>query len=402
VRVPRGLRALGHHDFRVFWSGQLVSLVGTWMQSVAQSWLVLSLTDSPLRLGLIGTFQFAPVLLFAVVAGAIADRLPKRKLILTTQASLGTLAFLLGTLVWTGHVQYWHVAVLALAMGVANTLDMPARQSFIVEMVGKDDLVNAVALNSAAFNAARIVGPATAGLLIARLGVAPAFWLNGLSFVVVVTALTRVRAEGRPRPRGRTTITQEIAEGLRYALRTPRITLVLTLLLMVSLCVFNFSVLVPLLAREVLHQGPEGFGFLMAALGMGAVSGALGLAVFGRRTPSLGTIFATGAVASAATLAMAGVRHFWVAVPFLVVVGFMSIVFMASCNTTLQLTVPDELRGRVMSLHTLAFAGVFPLGSFMVGAIAEGFGVPAAFAVGGGVGLVAIAVIGAWWRARRS
>lgn len=402
MTFPSGLRALNHADFRVFWTGQLVSLVGTWMQSVAQSWLVLSLTDSPLRLGLIGTFQFAPILLFAVVSGAIADRLPKRRLILATQAALAAQAFLLGALVWSGHVRYWHVGVLALAMGVANTLDMPARQSFIVEMVGKDDLVNAVALNSAAFNTARIVGPAVAGLLIARLGVAPAFWLNGLSFVVVMLALTRVRVEGRPRARAGTTIAQEIQEGLRYALRTPRITLVLGLLLVVSLCVFNFSVFVPLLARDVLHQGPDGFGFLMAALGIGAVTGALGLAVFGGSMPGLQMIFATGAVASAATLGMAAVRAFWVAVPLLVVVGLASIVFMASCNTTLQLTVPDELRGRVMSLHTLAFAGVFPLGSFLVGAIAEGFGVPAAFAAGGGVGLAAVAAIAVWWRARRS
>ncbi len=401
MAFPSGLRALNHADFRVFWTGQLVSLVGTWMQSVAQSWLVLQLTGSPLKLGLIGTLQFAPVLLFSVVSGAIADRLSKRRLILGTQAALAAQALTLAALVWTGHVRYWHVGVLALLMGLANTLDMPARQAFIVEMVGKGDLVNAVALNSAAFNAARIVGPAAAGLLIARLGIAPAFFLNGLSFLVVIAALTRVRAEGLPRARGDSTIAEEIAEGLRYALRTPRIALVLGLLLVVSLCVFNFSVFVPLLARDVLHQGPDGFGFLMAALGVGALAGALGLAVFGRGAPGLGTIVATGALACAGTLAMAAVRQFWVAVPLLVVIGWSAIVFMASCNTTLQLTVPDELRGRVMSLHTLAFAGVFPVGSFLVGAIAEAFGVAAAFLAGGGTGLLAVVAIAVHWRTSR-
>jgi MFS family permease len=401
VAFPSGLRALNHRDYRRFWTGQLVSVVGTWMQSVAQAWLVLQLTDSPLRLGLIGTFQFAPVLLFSVVSGAITDRLPKRRLIMATQMALAAQAFALAALVWTGHVRYWHVAALALLMGFVNTLDMPARQSFIVEMVGRDDLVNAVALNSAAFNAARVVGPAAAGLLIAQIGIAPAFLLNGLSFVVVIAALTRIVAEGRPRPRAGTTIRQEIGEGLRYALQTPEIALVLGLLLVVSVCVFNFSIFVPLLAREVLHQGPQGFGFLMASLGIGAVSGALGLATWSGRAPGLPTIVATGAIACLATGALSAVTRFGAAVPLLVVVGAASIVFMATCNTTLQLTAPDALRGRVMSLHTLAFAGVFPLGSFLAGAIAEAFSVPTALFLAGTVGLAAVATIALGWHVSR-
>src|SRR5437762_13115389 len=271
---PGGLRALNHRDFRVFWTGQLVSLVGTWMQSVAQSWLVLQLSDSPLKLGLIGTFQFAPVLLFSVVAGAIADRLPKRRLILATQTALCLQALALTALVWTGHVRYWHVAVLALLLGCANVIDMPTRQAFVVEMVGRGDLVNAVALNSAAFNGARIVGPAVAGLLIARFGLAPAFLLNGLSFLVVLGALLLVRAEGAPRPRAGTTMGEEVLEGLRYALGTPRIALMLSLVLVVSLFVFNFTVLVPLLTLSALGLGAEGVGFLMAALGVVAVTSA--------------------------------------------------------------------------------------------------------------------------------
>jgi predicted MFS family arabinose efflux permease len=385
----------------MFWSGQLLSLVGTWMQSVGQAWLVLQLTGSPLRLGLIGTLQFAPVLLFSILAGAIADRLPKRRLLLGTHTALGALALILAALTWTDTVRYWHVAGLALLMGCANTLDMPARQSFVVEMVGKDDLVNAVALNSAAFNAARMVGPAAAGLLIARLGVAPAFLLNALSFLVVIAALWRIRSEGAPRPHAGTTLLQEIGAGLAYVRRTPRVAMVLSLLLVVSLCVFNFSVFVPLLARDVLGQGPEGFGLLMAAVGVGALGGALNLALLARRPPGLAAIVAAGAAACLATLALAGVRHFWVAVPVLAVVGYASITFMASCNTTLQLSAPDELRGRVMSLHTLAFAGVFPLGSLLVGAISEAFGVPAALLAGGSAGLVAVTGITLGWKLAR-
>ncbi len=182
---PRGLRALNHAEFRLFSLAQLVSQVGTWMHSVAQSWLVLQLTDSPLRLGLIGTLQFAPMLLFSVVSGAIADRLNKRRLLMATQLALAGQAFTLAALVWTGHVEYWHVAILAVLAGFANTVDNPARQSYVVEIVGRDALANAVALNSAAFNGARIIGPAVAGLVIARFGVLPAFVVNGTSFLAM-------------------------------------------------------------------------------------------------------------------------------------------------------------------------------------------------------------------------
>lgn len=399
---PRGLRALNHRDFRRFFAGQLVSQVGTWMQSVAQSWLVLQLTGSPLRLGLIGTLQFAPMLAFSVIAGVIADRLPKKRLIQGTQAVLAIQSLVLGTLAWTGQARYWHVAAMALVYGVANTLDMPARQSFVVEMVGKADVVNAIALNSAAFNAARIVGPAVAGLLIARVGIPPAFFLNSLSFLVVIAALARVGAEGRPvARRGATTVLESIVEGLRYARGTPRIGLVLSLLFVVSLCVFNFSVFVPLLARDVLHQGPQGFGLLMASVGVGAVTGALGLGTFGRHQPPIPVIVAAGVVACGGTLGMGFVRHFWVAVPVLFVIGFSGIIMVASCNTTLQLTAPDELRGRVMGLHTLVFGGAFPVGAFLVGASAEAWGVSVSYLGAGSLGLLGLAAVMLARRVRR-
>jgi predicted MFS family arabinose efflux permease len=400
MTFPSGLRALNHRNFRRFFIGQAVSLVGTWMQSVAQSWLVLQLTDSAFKLGLIGTLQFAPVLAFAVLAGALADRLPKRRLILGTQTLLATQALALAALVWSGHVRFWHVGLLALVLGFANALDMPARQSFVADLVVKADVVSAVALNSAAFNAARIVGPAVAGLLIARVGVAPAFLLNGLSFLVVIGALLATNVEGRSRRAAPTTIFEEIREGLAYARHTPRIRFILSVLLVVSLCVFNFSVLVPLLARNVLHQGAAGFGFLMAAIGVGAVAGALTLGMLGRR-PRLRVIVGAGALACAAFLGVAFVRDFGVALAVLFVVGFAAIITAAGCNTTLQVSAPDALRGRVMSLYILIFSGSFPVGAFLMGAISERWGVSTAFFVGGATGLLGLAVITISSRSRR-
>lgn len=397
MRFPAGLRALNHRDFRLFWTGQLVSQVGRWMQAVGQSWLVLELTDSPLRLGIVGALQFAPILVLAFVAGAIADRFAKRRLIFLAQLGLALPAFGLAALIWTDRIQYWHVALLAGVSGVFNALDMPARQSMIVELVGKDDLMNAIALNSALFNAARSVGPAVAGLLIARYGVAIAFFVNGVTFLPVLAALLVMRTEGLPRARPGTRIRTEIADGLRYATGTPLIALVLSLLLAVNVFVINNTVLVPLLARDVLHQGVHGFGFLMTVLGIGALVGAVALAQLGRGRPPLAAIVAPALVAAAGTLALATVRQFWLAAILLFVIGMAQILFLAACNTSLQVIARDEFRGRVMSLYTLVFAGVTPIGAFLFGSTAEAFGVPTACVVGGGLGLVSVLALMARW-----
>src|SRR5438477_388411 len=271
MRVPPALRALSHRDFRLFWVGQSVSVVGSWMQTVGQAWLVLELTGSPFRLGLVSALQFAPLLFLALVTGVVIDRFPKRWLVAGTQLALMAPAFTLAVLAWTRTVQYWHVAALAVAIGVVNALDMPGRQSFIAEMVGRDDLLNAIALNSAVFNAARVIGPAVGGLLIARYGVALAFLLNGLSFLPAVLALLVMRGRDLPPRRRRATIREEIRDGLRYAVRAPRVALVLSLVLVVSTFAINHNVTVPLIAREVLRQGADGLGELMAALGAGAL-----------------------------------------------------------------------------------------------------------------------------------
>jgi MFS family permease len=395
--LPRGLRALAYRDFRLFWLGQLTSRVGTWMQSVAQAWLVLELTNSPLRLGLLSTLQFAPVLLFAFLGGVLSDRASKRRIILATQIAMMLQAFALAALVWSGHVAYWHVAVLAAIYGIANSIDMPARQAYVVELTSKDDLMNAIALNSAVFNSARVVGPALAGILIGTYGVAAAFFINGVSFLAVLGALLAMRTEGAPHPGARATMREELLQSVRYAARTPTITLVLGLLLFVSLFVLNFNVVVPLLARDVLGQGAHGYGLLMAALGGGAVLGALSVASAGLERPSATMVVTAAVVTSAGVLALGFVRSFGLAAAILVVTGIAQIVFTSSANSTIQVTVPDGMRGRMMSFYVLVFVGVTPAGAFLVGLIAEHFGVSRACALGGAAGLLSVAAVTLTW-----
>jgi len=399
-RLPAGLRAFRHRDFRLFWIGQLVSLIGTWMQSVAQAWLVLELTDSPFLLGLVGALQFTPMLVLSFFAGALADRLPKRRLIIVSQTVLFLQALALAALVQFGHVQYWHVALLALVYGVANTMDMPTRQAFIVEMVGRSDLTNAIALNSGMFNAARIVGPALAGFLIAHWGMAPAFFANALSFLPVIAILFAIHTDGLPRASAGRGMAEEIREGIRYALQTPRITLTLAMVLVVSAFLFNYNVMVPLLARDVLHQEARGFGLLMTSLGVGAVCGAVALALWGRGRPPVVALVVPALVQALCTAALAGVSSFRVATALLLVTGFCGILFMAGSNSTLQLTVPDELRGRIMSLNTMMFAGVTPFGSLLVGWAAEAFGIRASMLIAGASGGLCVLALAAWWNGR--
>ena len=398
MTVPAGLRALRHRDFRVFFAGQAVALVGSWMQQVAQAWLVLSLTNSPLRLGLVGSLNFLPILLFALVGGAVADRLPKRRLLVLTQSLLFCQTATLALLIVSGRVRYWHICVLALVWGIANTVDLPVRQAFVVELAGRADVTSAVALNSAAFNVARIVGPAAAGLLIARAGVAPAYFINAGAFVVVIVALLTVRARGTPLPRGGTTIGEEIREGVGYVLQTPRILILLAVLAVISITVFNFSVYVPLFARQVLGLGPEGFGLLMAAVGVGAVGGALTLGAL--QAPSISLLFTTGFLSCTGLVVMSTVGRFGVAAVVLFVLGWISVMVVAGCQAALQLAAPDRLRGRIMSLHTFIYGGVFPFGAFTVGSISEHWGVSWAFRIAGLFGLTALTLVLFWSRFR--
>jgi MFS family permease len=390
---PVRLGALRHRDFRLFWIGQLISQIGTWMQSVAQAWLVLDLTQSPLQLGIVSALQFTPILLLSPVGGVLSDRFPKRRVLLISQTAMQLQAFVLAALVWSGRIQYWHVAVLAAIYGLGRAVDIPARQSYVTDLVGRSDLANAVALNSVIMNGARIVGPAVAGLLIAAFGVALAFFLNGVSFVAVLVALAAIRTEGRPDAAGRIGIREGVLGALSYAAATPPVAFTLGLMVVVSLMVLNFNVVVPLVARDVLNQGAHGFGLLMSALGAGAVAGGFGVAFFRRGEPPLGFLVASGATLCAGLVALALVGHFALAAAVLALLGCCQILFTTGCNTTLQLTAPNELRGRVMGLYTVTFAGMTPFGSLLVGFIAERQGVRAACAAGGAIGLLGVAVL---------
>jgi MFS family permease len=391
--TPASLGALRHRDFRLFWIGQLISQIGTWMQSVGQAWLVLELTRSPFQLGLVTALQFTPILFLSPIGGALSDRIGKRQILLVTQTTMMVQALALALLVWSGHVRYWHVAILAAIYGLGRAMDIPARQAYVTDLVGKFDLPNAVALNSVVFNGARIVGPAVAGLLIARFGVTVAFALNGVSFVAVLAALAAISTDGRPDPAGRLGIREGLLGAVSYATGTPPVAFTLGLLVAVSLLVLNFNVVVPLVAHTVLHQGARGFGLLMSALGAGAVAGAIGLALLRRGRPPLWHLAASAAALCVGITMLALVGRFESTAALLAALGCCQIFFTTSCNTTLQLVTPDALRGRVMGLYALTFAGMTPFGSLLVGSIAEHLGVRVACALGGGAGLLAVTAL---------
>jgi MFS family permease len=399
----RGWSALRHRNYRLFFVGQLISLVGTWMQSVAQAWLVLALTGSPFVLGLVAAAQFTPVLIFGLFGGLLADHLPKRRTLIVTQLSSMTLAFVLALLIATNSIQVWHIFVLALLLGLTNAIDMPTRQAFSVEMVGREDVSNAVALNSAIFNAARIVGPAIAGLSIAAFGTSLAFFLNGLSFLAVIFGLWLMRDEDLrsppaiPRPTTVAAVFQNLAEGLLYVRQTRLVLLAVGVVGLVATFGMNFNVLVPAMAKDVLNAGADGFGFLMAASGVGSLLAALGLAFFGRPRPAV--IVGGGLVLGVLEVAFALSRSFPLSLLCMFGIGAGGIAMAATANTTIQLSVPDHLRGRVLSVYTTVFAGSTPIGGIAMGAIAASAGTPTALMLGGAVS--ALVCVAAWIWLRR-
>jgi MFS family permease len=399
MALPAGLRALGQRDYRRYFAGTIVGQTGTWMQSVTQSWLVLEITGSPFRLGLIATLQSGPILLLSIFTGVLADRVTRRTLLLVTQAAQACLAVTLGLLAWSGQARYWHVAVVAVLWGIMTAVDQPARQSMVMELVGRQHVPSAVGLNSASFNGARIVGPAVAGVLIARVGLSPGFLLNALAFAFSIAMLVTIPGRPPVPRRSEATFLADMVEGIAYAVRTPAMRFILGLQIILSFCVFNFSVYVPLLARDVLGMGAEGFGLLMTCLGVGALAAGLSLGGMASLSPTL--IAAALAVACAGLVGLGVTRVLWAAALVLAVTGFSGTIVMAGCNTTLQLRAPDALRGRVMSLYSLLSGGIFPLGAFWVGFVSEHWGVSRAFLVNGLLGLAAVGALSIW-RSRRT
>jgi len=389
--------ALRHRNFRLFVFGQGISVIGTWMQSTAQVWLVLTLTNSPFLLGTVNAFQWIPVTLLSLVGGVYADRLPKRRLLLITQTSLMVLPFVLALLTWTGIVRYWHIAALALLLGLTNSLDMPTRQSFFAEMVEREDLANAIALNSAIINGGRVIGPAVAGLIIASAGVAPAFLLNGISFLAVIAALASMQV--RPMLAvPRQPMLDHIGEGLRYVRQTPTVLTTLVLLAAVSAFVLNFNILIPVLARSVLKGSAGTYGTLLATVGTGSLIGALLLASASRQGPRRELIPLGAAVVSLAVFFLGFTHSYPPAAALAFIGGLAMILFASSSNSVVQMQVPDQLRGRVMSVHAMVFAGSSPIGAILTGGVMDLWGPAAGFFVGGSLGLLATAAIVLWAR----
>lgn len=393
ARFQRAFPALGQRNFRLFWTGQCVSLVGTWMQSIGQSWLVVQLTGSPLKLGVVNALQWLPVLCLSFLAGPLVDRWPKRRILLVTQTVLLVQAVVLALLVWTGWARYWHVLVLAVVLGTVNTVDNPARQAFVIELAGRDHLMNAISLNSTIFNLARMLGPAVAGLLIGLVGLAPCFFLNALSFLAPIWALGRLDlAEDRsPRPPLRVgELFGSIGEGIRYLGGNPVILWPVLLVGLLSLFIINYNVVIPIFARDALGGGARQFGFLMTALGVGSTVGALSLAARSQDGPRLGVLF-LGAFGMSAFCLLAGLQHnFALSCLCLALIGFCQVTCTAQVNVTIQMASSDAMRGRVMSLYMLSFGGVSPLGSLYAGWLVGHAGAPAELAVSGVLGLAAV------------
>jgi MFS family permease len=380
--------ALRHRNFRLFLFGQGTSLIGTWMQNIAQGWLVLELTNSPFDVGLVSALGSLPILLVSLPAGVFVDRVNKHRLIVLTQALSMLQAFALAILIWTHTIALWQVAAIALFLGTVNAFDTPARQAFLVELVGKDDLMNAIALNSSAFNAARVVGPSIAGVLISAVGLGWCYFLNAVSYLAVIWGLVAMRLPPFLRP-ARAGGWQQFREGARFVRRDRRVFALVGSMAAISIFGFPFLVLMPVFARDVLKVGATGLGFMMAATGVGAVAAALALAAFGPRVRKGALLHWTGPLFGAAIALFAVTRWLPLVLVILLVCGGAMILNNAVTNTLIQAIVPDGLRGRVMGFYAFVFLGLAPFGAFQAGWLAERLGAPLAVVIGGTICLVA-------------
>ena len=392
IGLGSGFRALHVRNFRLFFVSQLISLVGTWMQTTAQAWLVWKLTNSAFQLGLVTTLQFLPVMLFALYGGVLADRLPKRQTIVVTQSIAMVQAFVFGILIATEAIQIWHVYILAIVTGLVNSVDNPMRQAFIVEMVGREDLVNAVALNSMIFNGARILGPSIAGAIIAAFENSPAdstgphgvmivVWLNAISFLPVITVLLRMdpaRLFSANRP-VEGPVFQRLKEGLSYALRTPNLLVIFITVAALGTFGYNFNVTLPLIAEKVLRTDAAGLGALYSFFGVGSLIGALTTAY--TRHVTMRRLLVGGLLFSIMLAILLLSTLLPLSLALIALVGFFGILFTTSANTLLQLSVPDAMRGRVMSLNVLLFVGSTPIGGFLTGFLADRLSVPIALLI---------------------
>ena len=374
--------AFQYRNYRLYFCGQLVSLIGTWMTSTAQGWLVYQLTGSKALLGVVAAAGTAPMLVFAAWGGWAADRFPKRSVLLWTQSAMMILAFVFAGLVWSGLIRPWEIIVLGLLGGVAMAFDMPARQSFVVEIASREDLMNAISLNSAMFNGARIVGPAIAGFLMAKVGIALCFLIDGVSFLAVLAGLLMMRLPPQARSAAMGGAIAQSLEGFRYVWNHTRVRTIFALFAIVGIFGWSYSVLMPAFARDVLHLGEQGYGFLLGASGVGALIGALTTATFGTSISSRKLAFGGVWLFSLMLLIFSFNRNLTIAMLCLAGTGFGMMLFFSTSNTTVQTIVPDEMRGRVMGIWALIFGGMIPFGSLEAGALAHYVGTSATLAIG--------------------
>ncbi len=389
--MARNFKSLRHYNYRLYWIAQLISVTGTWMQNVALAWLVVTMTGSAVALGTTTALQFLPILLFSMFAGVFIDRWPKLNIILTTQSVSAVQAFILWGLVAAKVVTLGEIYLLSLLIGIVNAFDQPGRQAFVAEMVPDEDVGNAVALNSLLFNAARTLGPAVAGVTIAELGVAPSFLINGVSYVAIIGALLMMRrADLRSfKSNVHSTVREGLREGISFALNAPAIASVLIVLIFVGTFGYNFSTILPLLVKFVMKGGPEMFGALTAALGIGSMMGAL--LVAGRQNPTRKFIYTFAVIFAFVDLAIALSRSYVLTVILLLALGLASIAYIASTNTSLQMNSPMRLRGRIMGLYVVIFAGSTPIGALFTGFVAEWIGTARMIFVEGCLCLVGVA-----------
>ncbi len=382
-------RALKHRNFQLFFSGQMISLVGTWMQSIAEAWLVYRLTGSAALLGLLGFVSQIPIFLLSPAGGLAADRWPRRSMVIATQIASMTLAFILAALTLTGRIKIWEIITLATLLGVVNAFDVPGRQSFLIEMVGRDDLLNAIALNSSMFNLARLVGPAIAGFLVAVVGEGWCFFLNGVSYLAVIAGLLLMRDLNQTQSHDGSAPLEKLREGIRFARHTRPIRALLILIAVVSFMALPYNVLMPIFAGSILGRGAAGLGWLMGMVGLGAMGGAIAIAMR-RELRGLGNVAGYCAMGLGLFLMLFSFsRWYWLSLLLLIPAGFTMMMHFTSINTLIQAMVPDQLRGRVMSLYSMMFLGMAPLGSLLAGYVAKYIGAPPTVAIGGLASLTA-------------
>lgn len=380
--------ALTHKDFRNFWIGSIISLIGTWIQNTSQSWLVLTLTNSSFKLGLVNALQFTPILVFSLFAGALIDRLPKKKILIFTQSSMALLALILCILVITKRIKYWHILVLATLLGCANTLDMPTRQSFMIELVGKENILNAVALNSSVFNAARLIGPAISGVMIHLVGFAWCFFINALSFIPLILGIYAIKQESKIYNKSEHKhILNGVKDGLSYIKRDPKIYRTFILIAFVGTFAMNYNVLIPLQAKMVLKQNSQGYGYLMSFMGAGSLISAILVAMKNQSKNKKKLLYLSSFTISTILICLGFTKIFNLTAILLFATGVFNILFSTTGNSRVQLNSDDEYRGRVMSVYSLVSAGTTPIGSLFTGTISNNFGVPSAFIVDGGLTL---------------